>query len=57
MEERNLRGVHSGGSRGDNDIDGGDGSNFSGGRNFVGFGNSFNFRNRFIGEDESNFFF
>jgi len=37
MEKGNLGGIHTGGSRGDNNINGGNGSNFGGSRNFVGF--------------------
>jgi len=41
MEKRNLRGVHSGGSRGNDNIDHRNGSYFGGGGNFVGFNYGF----------------
>lgn len=37
MEERNLRGVHSSGSSGDDNVDGRDDTNFSDGGDFVRF--------------------
>jgi len=41
VEKRNLRGVHSGGSGGDDDIQVRDHTDFSGGLNFVGFDDGF----------------
>lgn len=37
MEERNLRGVHSSGSGGDSDVNGGDNSDFGDSGEFVRF--------------------
>jgi len=41
VEERDLRGIHSSRSGGDNDINGGDDTNFSRGFNFIFFNNRF----------------
>ena len=57
MEERNLRWVHSGGTGGDDNINRGVDSNFSGGLNFVGFNDGFKFKYGLFGENESNLFF
>lgn len=53
MEERNLRGVESGGSGGDVDVLGCEGSDFGGGFHLVLFDEGLEFENGFIGEDES----
>lgn len=55
MEETNLRGVHSGGSGGDDDGDGGDDSNLGDGVDSVGFNNGHEFEDGSVGNDESEF--
>jgi len=57
MEERNLRWVQTSGSRGNDDILRGDGSNFSGSLHFVFFNKGFKFENRLISENKANFLF
>lgn len=53
MEERNLRGVESGGSGGDVDVLRCEGSDLSGGFHLVLFDEGLEFENGFISEDES----
>jgi len=55
VEEVNLGWVHSGWSRGYDNIARGDGSYFGNGLNFVGFNNGDEFEDGVVGEDETEF--
>jgi len=53
MEERNLRGVHSGGSGRDNNRYGGNDTNFSDGGDSVRFNDGHKFEDGSIGDNKS----
>jgi hypothetical protein len=54
MEEGDLGGIHTSGTRGNGDINGGDGTNLSGGGDSVAFNDGLEFENGGIREDETN---
>jgi len=55
VEESDLRGVHSGGSRGNNDIAGSNGSDFGNSGDSVGFDDGEQFENSRFRENKSEF--
>jgi hypothetical protein len=55
VEERDLRGIQTGGTSGDVDFEGSESTDLSGGRDSVGFNDGLKIRDGGIGEDETDF--